>query len=194
MLGRELAHVGADLGEQHLGGAPVNTGDRVQQLQLTGERGGQLLDPLRQRLNRLIEEVDLREHLADQQHVVVGEAPLKRFSERGDLLAQAALGELGQDLGVMRAGDQRVEHPPGGHAEHLAGDRGELDSGVLQGLLDPLHLAGAFLDLRLAVANQVTQFPQRAGRHEARANEPVLDQLTAPLGILNIAFASGDVA
>ena len=47
MLGRELAHVGADLGEQHLGGAPVDAGDRVQQLQLTGERGGQLLDSRR---------------------------------------------------------------------------------------------------------------------------------------------------
>jgi len=119
MLGRELAHVGADLGEQHLGGAPVNTGDRVKQLQRAGERGGQLLDPRRQRRDRLIEEVDLREHLTDEQRVVVGEAPLERFSERGDLLAQAALRELGQDLGVMRAGDQHVKHPPGGHAEHL---------------------------------------------------------------------------
>jgi hypothetical protein len=125
---------------------------------------------------------------------MVGEAPLERFAERGDLLAQRSLGELGQDLGVMGAGDQRVEHLAGGHAEHLGGDRGELDPGVLQGLLDTLHLAGAFLDLCLAVADQVTQFPQRPGRHEARPDEPVLDQLTAPLGILDVAFASGDVA
>ena len=192
-VGREAAHVRADLGEQHLGGAPVDAGDRVQQLELTGERAGQLLDPLRQGRDRLVEEVDLGEHLPDQQRVVAGEAALERFAQRGDLLAQRALGQLGEHLGVVGAGDQRVEHPPGGHAEHLGGDRGELDPGVLQGLLDPLHLAGALLDLGLAVADQVAQLAQRPGRHEARPDQAVLDQLAAPLGVLHIALATGDV-
>ena len=123
-VGREAAHVGADLGQQHLGGALVDAGDRVEQLQLMGERAGQLLDLRGQGCDRLIEEVDLRQHLSDQQRVMAGEAALERLPERGDLLAQRALGQLGEDLGVMGPGDQRVEHPPGGHAEHLGGDRG----------------------------------------------------------------------
>ena len=125
--------------------------------------------------------------------MVGGEAAVERLAERGDLLAQRALGELGQHVGVVGAGDQRVEHPAGGHAEHLGRDRRQLDPGVLQGLLDALDLAGAFLDLRLAVADEVAQLPQRSGRHEARADEPVLDQLAAPLGVLDIALAAGDV-
>ena len=112
-VGREAAHVGADLGEQHLGGALVDAGDRVEQLELTGERAGQLLDPLRQGRDRLVEEVDLGEHLRDEQRVMAGEAALERFSERGDLLAQRALGQLGEHVGVVGAGDQRVEHPAG---------------------------------------------------------------------------------
>jgi hypothetical protein len=40
MLGRELGHVRSDFGQQHLGGALVDPGDRVQQLDFTGERAG----------------------------------------------------------------------------------------------------------------------------------------------------------
>lgn len=48
MLGWEAAHVWPDLREDQLGGALVDAGDRVQDLELTGERAGQLLDLLRQ--------------------------------------------------------------------------------------------------------------------------------------------------
>lgn len=54
-------------------------------------------------------------------------------------------------------------------------------------------LTGALLDFGCAVADQVAQVAQRAGRREARPDEPVLDQLASSLGILNTAFASGDV-
>jgi hypothetical protein len=37
-VGREAAHVGSDLGQQHLGGAAVDAGDGVEQLDLTRER------------------------------------------------------------------------------------------------------------------------------------------------------------
>jgi len=91
------------------------------------------------------------------------------------------------------AADQRVEHPPCGHAEHLRGDRRELDAGVLQGLLDALDLAAAFLDLGLAVADHVAQLALRTRRHEALTDEAVLDQLAAPLGVLDVALAPGNV-
>jgi hypothetical protein len=65
----------------HLGGAFVDAGDRVQELELTGERARQLLDLLGQRGDGLVEEVDLGEHLPDEQRVVAGEAPLERLFE-----------------------------------------------------------------------------------------------------------------
>src|SRR5437660_1529674 len=81
--------------EQHVGGAVVDPGDRVQQLDLTGERAGELLDSFGQCLNRFVQEVDLREHLADQERVVAGEAALERVAQCGDLLAQRALRQVG---------------------------------------------------------------------------------------------------
>jgi len=63
------------------------------------------------------------EHLPDQQLVVAGEAAVERLAQRGDLLAQCAFGPLGQHVGVVDAGDQRVEHQPRGFAEHLTRPR-----------------------------------------------------------------------
>ena len=89
--GGERAHVDADLGDQHLGGALLDAGDRHQQVTLAGERGDPLLDLGRQPVDRLVEEVDVREDLADDQRVLGVEAALERLAQRGDLLAQLAL-------------------------------------------------------------------------------------------------------
>ena len=119
--------------------------------------------------------------------------PSSASRKAGIFLRSAPLARSASTSGSWVPADHRVEHQPRGLAEHLRGDRGQLDPRVLQRLLDALHLASAFLDLRFAVADQVTQFPQRPGRHEARSDEAVLDQLAAPLGVLNIALATGDV-
>jgi hypothetical protein len=61
-------------------------------------------------------------------------------------LAEPALGQIGQHLGVAFTGDQRVEHGPAQHAQCLGRHGFHLDAGVLEHLLDPLALAGAVLD------------------------------------------------
>jgi hypothetical protein len=58
--------------------------------------------------------------------------------------------------------------------------------GVLEDLVQPLDLPAAFLDLGLAIAGQLAQLPDRAERDEARADQPVLDQLGDPGGIGHI--------
>jgi hypothetical protein len=63
---------------------------------ISREKGRELLDLRRQRRDRLVEEVDLREHLPDEQRVVAAEAALQRFAQRRDLLTQRALGKLGR--------------------------------------------------------------------------------------------------
>ena len=112
--------------------------------------------------------------------------PLKRpssASERRNLACAAAFGELGQHLGIMGAGNQRVEHQPARDAKDLEATEDSLIPGVLQRLLQPLDLAGALLDLRLAIAGQVAQLTDRPWRHETRPDQPVLDQLADPLRV-----------
>ena len=89
--GREDAHVGADLGDDHLGCAPLNAGDRAEQLNGRRERGDLLLDRVREPVDLLVEEVDVGEDRADPQRVQLIEAALERLLERRELRAQPAL-------------------------------------------------------------------------------------------------------
>jgi hypothetical protein len=84
----EDAHVGADLGEDHFGGAPLHAGNRAQQLNGRLERGDARLDRVREQVDLLIEEVQVGQDRADQRRVQLVEAALERFPERRDLPAQ----------------------------------------------------------------------------------------------------------
>jgi len=72
--GGEDAHVGPDLGEDVLCAAPRDAGDRAQQLNGGRERGKALLDRVREPVDLLVEEVEVREDRADQQRVQLVEA------------------------------------------------------------------------------------------------------------------------
>jgi hypothetical protein len=61
----------------------------------------------------------------------------------------------------------------------------------LEGLFDPLPLGSVRLNEPFAVASQVPQFPDRRRRHEAAAQQPVLEQFGEPLGIEHIALVPG---
>ena len=99
-----------------------------------------------------------------------------RASEGGSLRPQLPWAMLGQHLRVTLAGDQGVEHVPGRLAQHVGGDRGELDAGVLEHLVQALDLLGPHPRLGLAIAGQVPQLPDGSRGHEARAHQAVLRQ------------------
>src|SRR6266536_242084 len=79
---------------------------------------------------------------------------------------------------------------PGG-SEDVGGDAVELDPGVLEGLVQPVGLALALPDLRLAVAGQVAQGADRLRRHEARLQQHGLEQLAEPGRVGNVGLAAG---
>ena len=192
--GGELAHVRADLGQDDFGGALVDPGDSVQQRHLLSEGGDDLLDPRRERGDGLVQVVDVGQDLSDQQPVMVGAEPAgQRLPQRRQLAAEPALGQRSQHLRVVGAGDQGFQHRPAGDADDVGGHAGELDPGVLEDLVQSLHLPGALLDLGLAVAGQLAQLPDRAGRHEAGADQTMLDQLGDPGRVGHIGLPPRDV-
>jgi hypothetical protein len=67
---REGAHVAAGLGDDHLGGAAADAGDRAQQLNRRRERAQLLLDHGRELVDRLVEVVDVRQDPPDDQRVL----------------------------------------------------------------------------------------------------------------------------
>ena len=77
------------------------------------ERGDLLSDRVAEASDLLVEEIDVREDRSDPQGVHAIKAALQRFAQRGDLLAQPALGQVGEDLGsvVPLISASSIAHP-----------------------------------------------------------------------------------
>jgi hypothetical protein len=118
-----------------------------------------VLDRHRQPGDLLIEEVQVGVDRADDQRVVGLEAALERLPTRGDLGTQPAARQIGVNLRVGGARDQRVEHRATGDAEAVGSDAIKLDAGVLQRLVQPIGLELALSDLRLASTKDLDREP-----------------------------------
>jgi hypothetical protein len=78
---RKARHVRADLRQDDFRGAPIDTGDGVEQPDLSRERGEAALDLLREPVDGVLEVLDVREQLADEKRVVLAEAALERLAQ-----------------------------------------------------------------------------------------------------------------
>ena len=178
--GGEAAHVGADLGDDHLGGGPADPADLIQPVDRWGERGDLGLDLGLQLGDVGAGLVDAAKHLGQQEPVMVAEVAGEGLLQLAELGAQAAAGQLRQRLGVPLARDQGGQHRPARDPEDVAGDHRQLDLGVLEQLLHPLLLRGAHPDQVRPVAGQVPQPPDLRGRHEAGPQHLPLGDLAQP--------------
>ena len=79
----------------------------------------------------------------------------QRQTQRRQLLAQAPLGQLGQDLRIGLPGFDRPQHPSPTDPDHIAGHCPQFEVGGFQHLVDAVDLLGAQLDERLAIAGKV---------------------------------------
>jgi hypothetical protein len=194
--GRKDAHVGADLSDHDFGGSLCDAGDAGRQLDAGGCLRVQLqmlADGLRDSVDLLVEEVQVSEDRSDHDGVVGLEAALQRLAQRGDLGAEFAAGEIGEDVGVGRSRDERVEHRAARRAEDVGGDAVQFDVGVFQRLVQPVGLALALGDLRLAIARQRPQLTLGFGRHEAGSQQPGLHELGQPLRVRDVGLAARDL-
>jgi len=54
---------------------------------------------------------------------MLAEPPVQRLGERGDLLAQALFGQIGQHRRITLPGDQRLQHRPPGDPDDVGRHR-----------------------------------------------------------------------
>jgi hypothetical protein len=178
--GGEAAHVGADLGDDHLRGDPADPGDLIQPVDRWGERGDLLVDLGLQLGDVGAGLVDARQHPGQQERVVVAEVAGEGLLQLGALGAPAGPGQLRQRLGsrspaMSAASIARPETPKMSEATTLS-----LIWASTRQLLHPLLLGGAHADQVGAVAGQVPQPPDLRWRHEAGAQQLPLGDLTQP--------------
>ena len=76
---RQAGHVGADLGEDGLRAAALDADDAAEQLNGLGERADLLLAGVREPVDLLVEEVNVREDRADPERVMGVEVSFERL-------------------------------------------------------------------------------------------------------------------
>jgi len=80
--------------------APLDAGDRAEQINRHGERGELLLDPIAEQADVLIKQVEVGQDRRHDQRVLSVETTDQGFLERRDLLAQLPFRELREYVGV----------------------------------------------------------------------------------------------
>src|SRR2546426_9910541 len=133
----------------------------------TRKPGHHLIQVRPQRLDHFVEVVELGQHLTDQEGVMGTKAPGQGLAQRRELATQCATRQIGQDVGIVGALREGVEHGAPGDPEDITGHRRQLDAGVFEHLLEPIGLAGVLADQRGAIAREITQFSDRRWRHKA---------------------------
>ena len=166
-------HVGADLGDDDLGGARCDAGDRAEQLNAGRPERAELRPRSRPRAARSARRGSPggRGSRRSRSAWWASKRPSSASRSAGIFARSRPLASSASTLRVGRAGDERVEHRAPGHAEDVGGDAVELDAGVLERLVQPVGLALALGDLRLAIARQRRAAADRLGRHEAAAQQ-----------------------
>ena len=146
--------------------------------------GGQGADRGVEQLGDLVDArgqlVELAQQQPGQPGVVVGEPAVQGPFQGGPPGAGPAPGQLGQHLRAALPGDQRLDHRPAGHPEHVGEHRGDLDQGVLEQLLDPLLDPGAVLDQVEPGPGQIPHLAHRLGGHQRRGQHRPLGELGQP--------------
>src|SRR5579859_3822534 len=185
-----MAHVGADLGQDRLGGDRTDSGDRLQRRHGRLKRahsglylGADLLDPG-------LQEVDVPEQALDHRALVLVDRPFQGQPQRGPLLLQLALGQLGHLVTVGDPGSEGLEHVPPTLAHDVGGNVPKLDVPPLQHLLQSAHLVGSHLHQAPPIADRLLQLALGPLGDPARAEQPVPKQIGDPLGILDVRLAA----
>ena len=170
--GGEAGHVGAGLGDGDVGDSgadPGQGGDQVPDYTKGFDHhldpGGEVVDGA----GVLVDQVQVQ---PGQEGVVLTEPSGQRLGQFGDLAAQPPLGQLRQRGRVALPGDQRLEHGPAGDAADVGGHRRQLDPRVLQQLLQPLDLTGAFPRDGGPGPGQVPELTDRLGWHKRATASP----------------------
>ena len=112
----------------------------------------------------------------------------QRLDQGGPLDLHPAARQIGEPTRVAFPGDQPRQHVPHRQGVQRRRDRRHLDQRVLEQLLQPLPVAGAFAGQIDPQPGVVPQLPDRGGRHEAGPQQPLLGQLGQPDSVQLVGF------
>src|SRR2546428_13372438 len=121
----------------------------------TRQPGHSLIQVRTQRLDHFVEVVEVGQHLTYQEGVMGTKAPGQGLAPRRELAAQCAARQIGQDVGIVGALGEGVEHGAPGDPADTTGHRRQLGAGAFEHPLEPLGLAGGLAAHRDATPREI---------------------------------------
>lgn len=115
----EARHVGADLGQDDLGGHVTHAGDGDQQADALPDRRQRFSQGGVQFSERVLQGLDDARVKLEQSPVVIGNAAAQCLAQFRRFPARIALGQRGQPLGIVLAGNDGIEHGTSTAAQHV---------------------------------------------------------------------------
>ena len=101
--------------------------------------------------------------------------------------------EIDEPFGIGLTGYETFEELAAAHPEDVADDTGDLDVGVLQGLLDALRVLRHLAHELLPGTCQVAELLHGRRRYEATSDEAVGQQIGDPHRVVHVGLATGYV-
>ena len=140
MLGRgKPRHLDADFRDQGLSRPLTHARDRVEERDDLSERAAQYLKLGFALRTTLFEKLNVRQDVREQLGMVGPKAPEQSGLEVWLLLPQTAFRQVRSRLGVHHTRQQGTQDGTSRHAHHIGGHTGQLDIGIFQHLLQPIH-------------------------------------------------------
>ena len=170
--GGEGGHVGAGLGDDDVGDRPAHPRDAGEQVSGAVHGVDLLLDPLLELLDGRVVLVDSVEQQPGHEGVVLGEAAGQGFGQVGSAHLQPT-SEQHQGSRVGHPRHQCGEDPAAGNPAEVGDHTGQFDLGILEKLLQPLHLPGTVPRNGGSGPGQVAEFTDRRRRYQRGPNQSV---------------------
>src|SRR5450432_44132 len=127
----------------------------------------------------------------EQETMMFADTSTKRLDELGATRLQPTAGQFDQPIRIRLAGYERLDQGTTTHAEHVADDAGDFDVGVLKGLLDALRVLGDLSHKLLTGTREIAELLYGCRRHEARADEPMRQQVSDPHRVVHVGLPAG---
>ena len=192
--GREPGHVGAGLGDDHVGGDGTDPGDGADQVPESLKGLDHHLDPVGELLDRRRVLVDQVQVHPGQERVVLGEPAGQRLGQLRDLRPQPSLGQIREHgrVALSRRSAPRASparrHPMMSEATADSLIPASSSSFSSRWTSRP---RSRVIAVRARVRSR--SCADRLGRHERAADQPVRAELGQPGRVRDIGLAAGQV-
>ena len=144
--------------------------------------------------SRAFEGLDLVQIHPEQKAVMVSHVPAQAGEQACPGGAQPAGGLRQEPFRVGLPRNPGTQQRAPARAQQVRDDAGDLDVGVLEGLLDAQRRLRHLSHQLLPGSCQVPQLLDGSGRHEAPSDQPMRQQVGQPCRIGDIALPAGDLA